>query len=68
MKKNMTALMRDRNGAGISGRRFLKLSEVTMTISNLITSTTNVTKALLLAAGTGTRLQPLTLDAPQMPD
>ena len=33
--------------------------------SSLLANTTNVTTALLLAAGTGTRLQPLTLDAPK---
>lgn len=65
MKKNLTAFMRDGNQAGISGRRFPQLSEVITTISTFVTSTTNVTTALLLAAGTGTRLQPLTLDAPK---
>jgi len=33
--------------------------------SSHVTITTNITTALLLAAGTGTRLQPLTLDAPK---
>jgi len=36
-----------------------------MTDSNRVVNATHVTTALLLAAGTGTRLQPLTLDAPK---
>ncbi|MDX8411499.1 MAG: phosphocholine cytidylyltransferase family protein [Mariprofundaceae bacterium] len=36
-----------------------------MTDSSHVANTANVTTALLLAAGTGTRLQPLTLDAPK---
>ena len=36
-----------------------------MTDSSHVANATNVTTALLLAAGTGTRLQPLTLDAPK---
>ena len=36
-----------------------------MTDSGLVSHATNVTTALLLAAGTGTRLEPLTLDAPK---
>ena len=36
-----------------------------MTSPSPVTNVTNVTTALLLAAGTGTRLQPLTLDAPK---
>jgi len=36
-----------------------------VTSFNSVASATNVTTALLLAAGTGTRLQPLTLDAPK---
>ena len=36
-----------------------------MTHFSPVTNTTNITTALLLAAGSGTRLQPLTLDAPK---
>ena len=36
-----------------------------MTNSSYVANSTKVTTALLLAAGTGTRLQPLTLDAPK---
>ncbi len=36
-----------------------------MTYSSYAVDTTKITTALLLAAGTGTRLQPLTLDAPK---
>jgi len=36
-----------------------------MTNSSRVANATNVTTALLLAAGAGTRLQPLTLDAPK---
>ena len=36
-----------------------------MNDSSQITNSENITTAVLLAAGTGTRLQPLTLDAPK---
>ncbi|MCK5922605.1 MAG: phosphocholine cytidylyltransferase family protein, partial [Methylococcales bacterium] len=63
MKKNLMALMGSRNKAAVPDNRFSTLSEATMTRPISITSRTRVTTALLLAAGTGTRLQPLTLDA-----
>jgi choline kinase len=53
------------NGLGISDTRYPILGGATLTDSIHVANATNVKTALLLAAGAGTRLQPLTLDAPK---
>ena len=66
MSKIKTTIVESRNGLGVSDTRDLVLQEGPLwTDSSHEAPSTKVTTALLLAAGTGTRLQPLTLDAPK---
>ena len=63
MRKTTIAAVGPRNGLRFSNTRYPRLMEGSSTTDSHRVA--NVTTALLLAAGTGTRLQPLTLDAPK---
>lgn len=66
MSKIDIAIVEDGNGPGTSETHYpIFTEEPTMSDSSYVANATKVTTALLLAAGTGTRLQPLTLDAPK---
>jgi len=66
MSKIKTAIVGGRSGLGISNTRYLELLDgPTMTDSRHVAHANNITTALLLAAGTGIRLQPLTLTVPK---
>jgi len=66
MSKIKTAIVGGRSGLGISDTRYLELRDgPTMTDSRHVAHANNITTALLLAAGTGIRLQPLTLTVPK---
>lgn len=66
MSKIDIAIVDDGNGLGTSETCYPLFTEgPTMTDSSNVANVTKVTTALLLAAGTGTRLQPLTLNAPK---
>jgi len=66
MSKIKTAIVEGRSGLGISDTRYLELRDgPTMADSRHAAYANNITTALLLAAGTGIRLQPLTLTVPK---
>ena len=66
MSKIKTAIVEGRSGLGISDTRYLELRDSpTMADSRHAAYANNITTALLLAAGTGIRLQPLTLTVPK---
>ncbi len=66
MSKIKTAIVGGRSGLGISDTRYLELRDgPTMADSRHAAYANNITTALLLAAGTGIRLQPLTLTVPK---
>ncbi len=66
MSKIKTAIVGGRSGLDISDTRYLELRDgPTMTDSRHLAHANNITTALLLAAGTGIRLQPLTLTVPK---
>ncbi len=65
MSKVKVAIVEGGNGLGISDTCYPILHGATMTDSSDLATATNITTALLLAAGMGTRLHPLTLDTPK---
>ncbi len=66
MSKIKTAIVEGRSGLGISDTRYLELRDgPTMADTRHAAYANNITTALLLAAGTGIRLQPLTLTVPK---
>ncbi len=66
MSKIKIAIVRATNELGISDTGYPGITgEPMMPDPSCVTNATTVTTALLLAAGTGTRLQPLTLDVPK---
>ena len=65
MNKNKMTIAGDEIRLGISEPCYPVLRKVNDDHSSYAANTNNVTTALLLAAGTGSRLQPLTLDAPK---
>ncbi len=65
MSKIKMTIAGDENRLGVSEPCYPILRKVNDDHSSYAANTNNVTTALLLAAGTGSRLQPLTLDAPK---